>query len=217
MMTKIKICGLTSEEAIAAVCDAGADYAGFVFYPPSPRHLEPTRAAALAGGLEGSILKVALTVDADDRLLDQIMNTLLPDVLQLQGSETPERVRELGERYGRAIMKAIGIENKADLSLIADYRATADLLLLDAKAPKSDRALPGGNGLAFDWGLISGQRIEDDWLLAGGLTARNVAEAIRVTGAPGVDVSSGVESAPGVKDPEMIREFVRAAKAATAF
>ncbi|MDE1172176.1 MAG: phosphoribosylanthranilate isomerase [Parvibaculaceae bacterium] len=216
MSVKVKICGLTSEEAVTAVSEAGADYAGFVFYPPSPRHLTVEHAAGLAAGLDESILKVALTVDADDRLLDQIMNSLLPDVLQLQGKETPGRVAMLGERYGRAMMKAIGIENEADLGLIAAYREAADLLLLDAKPPKSDRTLPGGNGLAFDWGLISARRIEEDWLLAGGLTPENVAEAIRVTGAPGVDVSSGVESAPGVKDPALIAAFVRAAKAAAA-
>lgn len=215
MSIQVKICGLSTPETVEAAVEAGADYLGFVFIPKSSRNISTEQARILAQGVPSSVLKVALTVDADERTLDEIVETLNPDILQLHGAETPERLMELKARYGLALMKAIGIAEPEDPLKAAVYRDSADLLLFDAKPPKSMAgALPGGNGLVFDWSLIAGHRPEIPWMLSGGLNAGNVAEAIRITRAQAVDVSSGVEDAPGRKTPELIEAFIRAAKAA---
>ncbi|MDO8839241.1 MAG: phosphoribosylanthranilate isomerase [Parvibaculum sp.] len=215
MTVRVKICGLSTPETIEASVAAGADYLGFIFYPKSPRNISLAQARALAAGVPSSVLKVSLTVDADDRTLDGVVEALQPDILQLHGAETPDRLVELKSRYGITLMKVIGVAEPGDPELCEIYRDSADLLLFDAKPPKSMAgALPGGNGLVFDWSLIAGHRPDMPWMLSGGLTAENVAEAIRITGAEAVDVSSGVESAPGKKDPAAIAAFIRAAKGA---
>ncbi len=207
----VKICGLKTPDAVAAAADAGARYLGFVFFPRSPRHVTDDEARDLASAAPPGLVKVALAVDPDDALVDRI--AALPiDMIQLQGGETPERVTEVKARAGLPVMKAVGVADREDLAKIDGYAAVADQLLIDAKPPEGG-ALPGGNGLAFDWRLIAGRDWETPWMLAGGLTAENVAEAIRLTGARQVDVSSGVESAPGVKDPGLIAAFVAAARA----
>ena len=212
---EIKICGLTDAPAIEAAAEAGIDYAGFVFFPKSPRHLEIAAACDLAAGLPASVQRVALTVNADDTLLDGIVEGFAPDMLQLHGEESPQRVSEVRRRYGRPVMKAVLVAGEEDVARADAYRGHADLLLFDAKPPKSvPNALPGGNGLSFDWALIAAARPRGRWLLSGGLTPENVGEAVRITDARGVDVSSGVESAPGRKDPERIRRFVEAAREA---
>ncbi|WP_095590500.1 phosphoribosylanthranilate isomerase [Actibacterium ureilyticum] len=209
---RVKICGLRDAAQVAAAVDAGAAYVGFVFFPKSPRHIAPEQAAALAAEVPPGVAKVALTVDADDVFLDQLLERVPLDMLQLHGHESPARVAEIRARYGLPVMKAIGIADAVDLDQIDTYAAVADQLLIDAKPPK-DATLPGGNGLAFDWRLLAGRKYwTRPWMLAGGLTADNVAEAVRLTGARQVDVSSGVESAPGVKDPDRIRAFVTAAQ-----
>lgn len=207
---RVKICGLTEAGALAAAVAAGAAYVGFVFFPRSPRHLEPAQAAPLAASVPPGVAKVALTVDADDAALDAILDVVPLDMLQLHGQETPERVREVRARYGLPVMKAVGVADEGDLAAVLDYSLAADQILVDAKAPKG-AALPGGNGLPFDWRLVAQRRWLRPWMLAGGLTAENVAEAIRLTNARQVDVSSGVESAPGVKDPAKIAAFAKAA------
>ena len=210
---RVKICGLRTTGDIAAAAEAGATYVGFVFFPKSPRHLEVSSAAALAAEVPVGICKVALTVNASDPELDQIVGAVPLDMLQLHGSESPERVAEVKARYGLPVMKAIGVAAAEDLAQIDLYAPVADQLLIDAKPPK-DAVLPGGNGLAFDWRLLAGRKYwQKPWMLAGGLTPDNVAEAIRMTGARQVDVSSGVESAPGVKDPSKIAALVSAAHA----
>jgi phosphoribosylanthranilate isomerase len=210
---RVKICGLREPRHVEAAAAAGAAYVGFVFYEPSPRHLgrEAARVAALAA--PPGLAKVALTVDATDRELGAILDLVPLDMLQLHGRESPERVAEVRARFGLPVMKAVGVAEEADLARIADHEAVADQILIDAKAPKG-AALPGGNGLSFDWRLIAGREWKKPWMLAGGLTPGNVAEAIRLTGAGQVDVSSGVESTPGVKDEGLIRAFVAAALAA---
>jgi len=208
----IKICGLRTAESLAAALDADADMVGFVFFGPSPRNISLSEAAALAPLVKGRARKVALTVDADDALIDAVARALQPDILQLHGRETPARAAQLAARTGKKIMKAIGVSERADLAAVADYSAVCDWLLLDAKPPK-DATRPGGNGESFDWAIIDGFAPGKPWLLSGGLTPANVAEALARTGAPGVDVSSGVESAPGVKDVSAIRGFVAAARA----
>ena len=207
---RVKICGLRTAADVAAVAAAGAAYAGFVFFPKSPRHLTVEAARDLALAAPEGLCKVALTVDADDATLDAIVEAVPLDMLQLHGHETPERVAEVKARYGLPVMKAVGVATAADLPLLDEHAKAADMLLVDAKAPQ-DAALPGGNGLAFDWQLIAGRTWQRPWMLAGGLTPANVAQAIRLTGARQVDVSSGVESAPGVKDPALIAAFVAAA------
>lgn len=212
---KVKICGLRSLDDVRAVAEAGAAYAGLVFFAKSPRNLTPEQAAALALEVPVGICKVALVVDADDATLDRIVATVPLDMLQLHGHESPERVVELRARYGLPVMKAVGVAGPEDLPQIDIYSQVADQLLIDAKPPR-DATLPGGNGLAFDWQLLARRRYwQRPWMLAGGLTPDNVAQAIRMTGARQVDVSSGVESAPGVKDPARIRAFVEAAKSVT--
>ena len=212
MTMRVKICGITDEVALEAAVSAGASYLGFVFFEKSPRHLTLEKAAMLAARVPEGVMKVSLTVNADDATFDPIMEVLAPDVLQLHGSEPPERLTELKARYGVPLMKAIPIGGPEDIDAAAIYQKVADLLLFDAKPPKSMAgALPGGNGLVFDWSLIAGNRPDIPWMLSGGLDASNVGEAIRMTGATTVDVSSGVESAPGKKDPERIKAFCKAA------
>lgn len=210
---RVKICGLTDPADIPAAIVAGAAYLGFVSFPKSPRHLELEQMAALTLSVPEGIAKVALTVDADDALLDAITGAAAIDMLQLHGQESPARVREVKARYGLPVMKVVGISAPEDLTQIEFYARVADQLLIDAKPPKgADR--PGGNAQSFDWSLLSGRRWTVPWMLAGGLTPDNVADAIRTTGARQVDVSSGVESAPGVKDADLIRAFIEAAHGA---
>ncbi|MBE0412932.1 phosphoribosylanthranilate isomerase [Yoonia sp.] len=210
---RVKICGLRDVALMQAAVDAGASYVGLVFFPKSPRHVSLAKAAKVAQMVPPGIAKVALVVDADDAQLDAIMDVVPLDMLQLHGKETPDRVTNIRARYGLPVMKAVGVADAADLTAIDSYAKVADQLLIDAKPPRN-ADLPGGNGLSFDWRLIAGRRWPVPWMLAGGLTADNVAEAIRLTGARQVDVSSGVESAPGVKDTDRIAAFCKAALAA---
>ena len=212
---RVKICGLKTPADVAAVAAAGAAYAGFVFFAKSPRHVTVAEAREAALAAPPGLAKVALVVDADDATLDAIVEGVPLDMLQLHGHETPDRVAELRARYGLPVMKAIGVADEGDLAAIFDYATVADQLLIDAKPPRN-AALPGGNGLSFDWRLVAQRRWLRPWMLAGGLTPDNVAEAIRLTNARQVDVSSGVESAPGVKDPARIAAFVTAAHRAGA-
>ncbi len=209
----VKICGLTAPDHVDAAARAGARYVGFVFFPKSPRHLELADAAALAAHVPMGICKVALTVNADDAMLDALMQAVPLDMLQLHGSESPERVAQVRARYGLPVMKAVGVAEHADLAQLDAYAGVADQLLVDAKPPKG-ADLPGGNGLAFDWKLLQGRVWRCPWMLAGGLTPSNVAEAIVRTGARQVDVSSGVESSAGVKDAALIHALVEAARTA---
>lgn len=209
---KVKICGLTKPEHVHAAADAGAVYGGFVFFAKSPRNVSVELARDLALEAPVGLAKVALVVDADDATLDAILNHVPLDMLQLHGKESPARVAELRARYGLPVMKAIGIAEPADLAQIDAYAGAADQLLIDAKAPKG-AALPGGNGLSFDWRLVNRKYWPLPWMLAGGLTPDNVGLAVQMTGARQVDVSSGVESAPGIKDAALIRAFVAAAHA----
>ena len=214
-MTKrvsVKICGLTSADHVDAAARAGAAYGGFVFFAKSPRHLSLARARALASHAPLGLAKVALVVDAEDAFLDDLTAQVPLDMLQLHGHETPDRVRAVKARYGLPVMKAVGVADASDLDSLESYLKVADQLLVDAKPPRN-ADLPGGNGLAFDWRLIAGRRWPIPWMLAGGLSPQNVAEAIAMTGARQVDVSSGVESAPGVKDAARISAFVAAAQA----
>ena len=207
---RVKICGLRNAADMACAARAGAAYAGFVFIPKSPRHLTIAQAKALAIAAPMGLAKVALVVDADDATLDAIIAEVPIDMLQLHGVETPDRVAVLRARYGLPVMKAVGVADAGDLAALMDYSLVADQILVDTKPPKG-ADLPGGNGLAFDWRLLAGRRWLRPWMLAGGLTAQNVAEAIRLTGAAQVDVSSGVESAPGVNDAGKIAAFILAA------
>ncbi|OIQ35433.1 MAG: N-(5'-phosphoribosyl)anthranilate isomerase [Roseobacter sp. MedPE-SWchi] len=205
---RVKICGLRTPQDVAAAASAGAGYVGFVFFPKSPRHVTLEEAAGLALEAPVGLCKVALTVNADDALLDALTKVVPLDMLQLHGSESPERVAEVKSRYGLPVMKAIGIADAQDLPQIDLYSQVADQLLIDAKPPR-DADLPGGNGLAFDWRLLAGRKYwQRPWMLAGGLTPDNVAEAVRMTGARQVDVSSGVETAPGQKGAKLIARFV---------
>lgn len=212
-MTLVKICGLSTPETLDAALDAGAGMVGFVFFARSPRHLTLQQAAQLFAQAKGRAARVALVVDADDDFLDKMVAALAPDLLQPHGKETPERVAGIRGRYGLPVMKAVGIAVRADLARIPAYAAVCDRLLLDAKPPPG-AVLPGGNGVPFDWTLLDGFAPGVPWMLSGGLTPDNVAEAIRLTAAPAVDVSSGVESAPGVKDIARIRAFIAAARGA---
>ena len=207
---RVKICGLRTVGDVAAVARAGAAYAGFVFFPKSPRHLTIPEAKSLALAAPMGLAKVALIVNADDAAIEAMLAEVPIDILQLHGAETPERVAEVRDKFGLPVMKAVGLSGEADLAAIMDYSLVADQLLIDAK-PGSGTDLPGGNGLAFDWRLLVGRKWLRPWMLAGGLSPQNVAEAIRLTGARQVDVSSGVESAPGVKDASLIMAFVAAA------
>jgi phosphoribosylanthranilate isomerase len=210
---RVKICGLRTDADVAAAASAGASYVGFVFYPKSPRNVSFREAAALAVDVPMGVAKVALVVNANDAFLDDLTAAVPLDMLQLHGSETPTRVAEVKARYGLPVMKAVGIADASDLAQIDAYAAVADQLLIDAKPPKN-ADLPGGNGLAFDWTLLAGRKYWTvPWMLAGGLTADNVAEAVRRTGATQVDVSSGVEGLVGVKDAGLILAFLAAAQA----
>lgn len=211
--TRVKICGLTRPEDVDAVAAAGASYGGFVFFPKSPRHLALDLARELALRAPVGLAKVGLVVNPSDALLDEITSVVPLDMIQLHGSEPAERVAEVRARWGLPVMKAVGVADEADLANLVLYQRVADQILVDAKPPKG-ADLPGGNGLAFDWRLIAGRRWTRPWMLAGGLTPDNVATAVAMTGAMQVDVSSGVETAPGVKDADLIAAFVNAAQAA---
>lgn len=207
MSVRVKICGLTTRDTVLAAVEGGAAYVGFNFFPKSPRYAAPALARDLAFDVPPGIAKVGLTVDADDATLDAILAEVPLDMLQLHGRETPERVTEVRARYGLPVMKAVGIATADDLAQLDLYEPVADQILTDAKAPP-DGVLPGGNGLSFDWRLVSTRRWTKPWMLAGGLTTANVAEAVRLTGARQVDLASGVETSPGVKDPALIRAFL---------
>ncbi|TPQ31974.1 phosphoribosylanthranilate isomerase [Bradyrhizobium guangdongense] len=212
MSLLVKICGLSTRETLEVALEAGADMVGFVFFPPSPRHLSLELGRELGRQVGKRALKVALTVDADDATLDNIMDALSPDILQLHGKESVARLRDIKQKFGRPVMKAVPVETAADLAVLPGYAAVADRILFDARAPK-DATRPGGLGAPFDWHLLENLELKVPYMVSGGLHAENVAEALRVTRAGGVDVSSGVESAPGVKDPELIKAFIRASRA----
>jgi len=213
MPLSVKICGLKSPEALDVALDCGADLVGFVFFPPSPRHLGLEAARMLGARVMGRAGKVALTVDANDETLLDIVNALQPDMLQLHGTETVERVVAVRARYGLPVMKALPVSTRDDLRPIRLYTKVADRLIFDARAPV-DATRPGGLGKPFDWALLKDIDPKIDFMLSGGLDAGNVADALRITRAPGVDVSSGVERAPGEKDPARIRAFVKAVREA---
>lgn len=210
----IKICGLSDPGTLEAALASGADMVGFVRFPRSPRHVSLEQGRALSIQARGKAARVALVVDATDEELDAVVEALDPDLLQLHGSESPGRVAEVRARTGRPVMKAIGIREEADLAGLHAHAATADLLLVDAKPPPDAGALPGGNGVSFEWRLVQGLDPGRPLMLSGGLDPGNVADAIAATGLAAVDVSSGVESRPGVKDPSRIEAFIRAARAA---
>jgi phosphoribosylanthranilate isomerase len=210
--TIVKICGLSSAATLEAALESGADMVGFVFFEPSPRNLSPGEARALGAQVRGRAQKVALTVDADDAKLEAIVDALAPDILQLHGKESPDRVRAMRSRFGIPVMKAIGVASRADLARAEAYDGAADTLLFDAK-PAPEAVLPGGNGQAFDWSVLKGFAAGRPWMLSGGLDPFNVREALTATGARGVDVSSGVESTPGTKDPTRIANFIAAVRA----
>ncbi|MCA1413696.1 phosphoribosylanthranilate isomerase [Bradyrhizobium sp. NBAIM20] len=212
MSLLVKICGLSTPETLETALEAGADMVGFVFFPPSPRHLSLELGRDLGRQVKRRALKVALTVDADNATLDNIMDSLSPDIFQLHGGESVARLRDIKQRFGRPVMKAVPVATAADLAVLPGYAAVADRILFDARAPK-DATRPGGLGAPFDWHLLEKLDLKLPYMVSGGLHAENLTEALRITRASGVDVSSGVESAPGVKDPEMIKAFVRAARA----
>jgi phosphoribosylanthranilate isomerase len=209
----VKICGLSTRETLDAALEAGADMVGFVFFPPSPRHLSLEAARELGRQAKGRAVKVALTVDADDATLANIVETLQPDILQLHGKETVARLRDIKQRFGLQVMKVIAVETSSDLALLPGFATVADRILFDARAPKG-ATRPGGLGSVFDWRVLEKLDLKLPFMVSGGLNAENVAEAVRVTRAGGVDVSSGVERAPGIKDPDMIRAFIHAARIA---
>jgi phosphoribosylanthranilate isomerase len=211
MSVAAKICGLSTAEAVGAALAGGARFVGFVFFPPSPRHLKADQAAALTTGLPARVTRVGVFVDPDDALLEAVLARVPLDLLQLHGSETAERVAAIKRRFGRAVMKAIPVAGAADLQRAPDYFGAADWLLFDAKAPP-DSAIPGGNGLALDWQLLRERRWPLPWMLSGGLDPGNLAEAVRLSGATTVDVSSGVEARPGVKDLAKIAAFLARAR-----
>jgi phosphoribosylanthranilate isomerase len=214
MSLTIKICGLRTPEALDVSLQSGADMVGFVFFRPSPRHVDFVAARELGARVKGQALKVALSVDADDEWLAASIAALAPNLLQLHGMETPERVRAVKTRFGLPVMKAIAVENQDDLLCVPDYAEVADRLLFDTRAPR-DATRPGGLGKPFDWRLLKNLDPHVPFMLSGGLNRDNVAEAIEITGAGGVDVSSGVERAPGEKDSDLIRGFIRAARASS--
>ena len=211
----VKICGLKTPQALDVALETGADQVGFVFFAPSPRNLGYEAARALGKRVKGRAAKVALTVDATDEMLGEIVEALGPDMLQLHGTETPERVVAVRTRFGLPVMKALPIEDRASLSPIRLYANVADKIIFDARAPR-EATRPGGLGKPFDWRLLEGVDPGIPFMLSGGLDVGNVADALSITRAPGVDVSSGVERAPGHKDPDKIRAFVRAARQADA-
>jgi phosphoribosylanthranilate isomerase len=212
MSVAVKICGLTREAAVTAAVDGGAAYLGFVFYPPSPRAVTPEEAARLCANVPAGVARVGLFVDADDATIAAVLAATPIDILQFHGNESPQRVAEVRRRFDRQVMKAVPIAAADDISRAESYQDGADLLLFDGKPFRPD-ALPGGNGLAFDWRLIAGHSWRLPWMLSGGLTAELLPEAVRISGAAIVDVSTGVETRPGEKDPDRIRAFLAAARA----
>lgn len=212
MSLLVKICGLSTRETLDVALEAGADMVGFVFFPPSPRHISLETARELGKQTKGRAVKVALTVDADDATLANIVEALQPDILQLHGKETVARLRDIKQALELPVMKAIAVETAADLAPLPGYAAVADRILFDARAPKG-ATRPGGLGAVFDWHVLENLDLKRPFMVSGGLHAGNVAEAVRVTRAGGVDVSSGVERTAGIKDPDMIRAFIRAARA----
>jgi len=213
MSLTVKICGLSTPETLDAALEAGADMVGFVFFPPSPRHLQFDLARALGERVRGRAQKVALTVDTDDAFLQSIVEALGPDIVQLHGSESVAQIAAIRRKFGLPVMKAVPIAVKDDLERIATYAAVADRLLFDARAPR-EATRPGGLGNTFDWHLLKDVQSRVPFMLSGGLDAGNVGEALHITRASGIDVSSGVERAPGVKDIDKIKAFVRAARSA---
>ncbi len=213
MSIEVKICGISTAEAMTAAVEGGAAFVGLVFYPPSPRAVTPAEAAPLAALVPEGVVKTGLLVDAEDPTIEAILKDVPLDLLQLHGSESPERVAEIKARFGLPVMKVVKLRRQGDLEAVEPFLPVADRLLFDAKPPPAmTEALPGGNALAFDWTLLSGTTWPLPWMLAGGLTADNLARAVAVTGAPAVDISSGVEDAPGVKNPQKIRTFLAAAR-----
>lgn len=210
----IKICGLKTEEAVAAALNSGASHIGFIFFPKSPRNIDAAEAGRLRQAARGKAHSVAVTVDASEADLDRIVSTMQPDILQLHGKETPDRVAAVKARYGLPVMKAFAISTAADLDKVAPYKNIADRFLFDAKPPAGSQ-LPGGNGVSFDWNILTGFD-EVDYLLSGGINAANIGEAISLAAPPGLDISSGVESAPGVKEPALISAFFAALRQAQA-
>jgi phosphoribosylanthranilate isomerase len=208
----VKICGLSTRETLEVALDEGADMVGFVFFPPSPRHLSLERARELGRQVRSRALKVALTVNSDDAALENIIDALQPDILQLHGHETVARLREIKQRFGMPVMKAVAVESSADLASLPGYAATADRILFDARPPRG-ATRPGGLGAVFDWHILENVDVKLPFMVSGGLKADNVADALRITHATGVDVSSGVERSAGMKDPELIEKFIRAARA----
>ena len=215
MTVSVKICGLKTPEAINAALDCGADHVGFIFFEKSPRNIVPEAAAGLRIAARGRAKAVAVTVNADDRTLQRIVTAMEPDLLQLHGKESPQRVAEVRRRFGRPVMKVFSIRESADLEAVAPYRGVADRFMFDAKPPAGSE-LPGGNGVAFDWTLLARLDNDLDYMLSGGLNADSIAVALDRTGANAVDISSGVESAPGVKDIGLISDFFKAVGAAKA-
>lgn len=213
MSVAAKICGLSTETAVAAAVDEGASFLGFVFYPSSPRAVTAAEAARLCAGVPPGLARVGLFVDADDDLISGVLAVAPIDFLQFHGTESPARIAEAKAHFGRPIIKAVSIAGLEDVGASARFEDVADMLLFDAKPPRRPNALPGGNGLAFDWELIAGRSWRRPWMLSGGLSAELLPQAVRISGATIVDVSSGVESRPGVKDPSKIRAFLAAARA----
>ncbi|MGS1095350.1 phosphoribosylanthranilate isomerase [Aquamicrobium terrae] len=213
MALDIKICGLKTEAALASAIDGGASHVGFIFFPKSPRYVTPQEAGVLRARASGKAKAVAVTVDADDAFLDAIVAAMEPDMLQLHGAESPERVAAVKARYGLPVMKALAVQEAADLARVAPYRGIADRFLFDARPPAGSE-LPGGNGVRFDWTILAGLDAGVDYMLSGGLDAANIGDALRLANPPGIDISSGVESAPGVKDAALIEAFFKAVAAA---
>lgn len=215
MPVEVKICGLSTPETLEAALAAGADMVGLNFFPKSPRHVSIAKATELAKLARGKAKIVAVMVDANDTLIASIENAVAPDLYQAHGSESPERIAQIGKATGKPVMKAIRVKDVADIALARTFDGKAALILYDAKAPETLKdALPGGNGIPFDWSLLGGSSSPGLFVLSGGLNPDNVANAIRITGAPIVDAASGVESAPGIKDIGLIRKFIEAAKSA---
>lgn len=212
MSLTVKICGLSTEETVAAAIEAGAGLVGFVFYPPSPRAVTPDQVARLVKPVPSTVSKVGLFVDPDDTLLDRVLTLTGLDLIQLHGLEPPERVAQIRERFRRPVMKVIRVGSAADVTVAERYLGVADRLLFDAQPPKRPGAVPGGNGEPFDWSLLAGRSWPLPWMLSGGLTIANLATAVRITGAPAIDVSSGVETSPGIKDVALIRDFIATVK-----
>ncbi|CAN7233487.1 phosphoribosylanthranilate isomerase [Mesorhizobium amorphae] len=213
MALDIKICGLKTDEALAAALAGGASHVGFIFFAKSPRYVDPAEAGRLRQAARGKASAVAVTVDAGDAFLDEMVAKMSPDMLQFHGSETPERVVEVKARYGLPVMKALSLSEAADIERIKPFIGSADRFLFDAKPPKGSE-LPGGNGVAFDWRILAGLDAGVDYMLSGGLNAANIGDALQLANPPAIDISSGVESAPGVKEPALIEQFFRAVRAA---